>query len=442
MLDPELRELCIKLRPLIGSRADKLWYLYTTAENLNLRTETEGIIRAIANKELGHRVDQQTVLLPPPPLSASKGNLRLGRLLYAGSPQHEISLLYRDISSHIAMIGTTGSGKSTAALGLLQECIKAKLPFMVIDWKRAYRNLHNIDASIKVFTIGRSASPFHWNALVPPPGTSQLTWIKIVGEVLQRSHVGGDGVGLILMEAVEALENRFEAGSDYRMNFLDLKNYLGTIKVTGRKALWHQSAERVLKALTYEQTATQCINARNPVEIPKLLHSPVILELDMGLPADLRIFLSEILFRWLHLYRLSQGETQHTRHLLVLEEAHNLLESNSYKHDAHNHLQTLMRELRGFGQGVCILTQTVANLPQWLVGNLNTLIFFQLSHEADILAAKRALFLKPKEEIYLDRLKTGEALIKIKSRTSNCHVVFSDLPPQLKRNVSDEVISQ
>ena len=440
MLDPELYELCRKLHPLIGNTADQLWYLYATAETHPLRMETEGLIRAVALRELGNSVDKKTILLPPPTQAVARGDLYLGRLLYAQQPSHELMQRITEIPSHLAMIGTTGSGKSTAVIGLLTECLRKNLPFLVIDWKRAYRNLQNHPYAndLEVFTIGRASKPLEWNALKAPPGTSQMTWIKIVGEILTRSHVSGDGVGLLLMEAMESLIPAMEHAHEYHPNFHDLKTNLENQKPSGRKSLWHQSALRVLHALTYDDEATRSINARQPVTLEELLSKPVVFELDMGLPSDLRIFLSEVLFRWIHLYRLQQGETKQTRHLLVLEEAHNLLESNSYKADVHNHLQTLLRELRGFGQGVCILTQTVANLPQWLVANINTLCIFMLSHEADILAAKRALFLQPKEEGYLDLLKIGEALVKIKGRTNTCHVAFRDMPDDVKVRVSDE----
>lgn len=439
MLDPELYELCRKLHPLIGETADQLWYLYATAETHPLRMESEGLIHAVALRELGSRVDHRQILLPPPTESVAMGDLYLGRLLYAQQPGHVLMQRITEIPSHIAMIGTTGSGKSTAVLGLLIECLRKELPFMVLDWKRAYRNLRNhpLGNQIQVFTVGRNVKPLEWNALKAPPGTSQMTWIKIIGEILTRSHVSGDGVGLILMEAMEKLIPAMKHANEHHPNFHDLKAGLENARMTGRKSLWHQSALRVLHALTYDAEATRSINSRKPVALEELLTQPVVLELDMGLPSDLRIFFSEVLFRWIHLYRLHQGETKQTRHLLVLEEAHNLLESNSYKSDVHNHLQTLLRELRGFGQGLCILTQTVANLPQWLLANINTLCIFILSHEADIFAAKRALFLQPKEEYYLDVLRIGEALVKIKGRTNTCHVAFRDLPDSIKKRIDD-----
>ena len=67
-------------------------------------------------------------------------------------------------------------------------------------------------------------------------------------------------------------------------------------------------------------------------------------ELDLALPANTRTFLAEALMRWIHLYRLQQGESKILRHVLVLEEAHNILSPR-----ADSGVENLYRELRSFG---------------------------------------------------------------------------------------------
>ena len=169
MLDPEILALCQKLRPLIGEVADQLWWLYSTSESYALRVETEGIIRAVALRELGNRVDNRHILLPPPSPSVASGDLYLGNLLYAGKSAHPLMQRIKEIPSHLAMIGATGSGKSTAATGLLIECLRADIPFLVLDWKRSYRNLKNLNSpatsKMQVYTVGRDVAPLEWNAL-------------------------------------------------------------------------------------------------------------------------------------------------------------------------------------------------------------------------------------------------------------------------------------
>ena len=49
-----------------------------------------------------------------------------------------------------------------------------------------------------------------------------------------------------------------------------------------------------------------------------------MIELDQELPKPLRVFFSEIVLRWIHLYRLGQGESDALRHVALLEEVDNL----------------------------------------------------------------------------------------------------------------------
>jgi hypothetical protein len=69
-------------------------------------------------------------------------------------------------------------------------------------------------------------------------------------------------------------------------------------------------------------------------------------------------------------------------------------------------------------------------------GNSNTLIILGLQDENDIQAAKKALFLQHGEEIYLDRLKVGEGIVKIKGRVSPCHVKFPLVTTEEQSNMS------
>jgi DNA helicase HerA-like ATPase len=150
-----------------------------------------------------------------------------------------------------------------------------------------------------------------------------------------------------------------------------------------------------------------------------LLNKPVILELDLELPKPLRIFLSEIILRWIHLYRLSQGETEKLRHVLFLEEAHNLFTETGYYKDTHTKsLENVYREIRAFGQGIVSITQHPSMLPIYLLGNCHTQIYLGLQHADDIRTARKSLFLNYDEESYPNMLNVGECIIKIKNRVS------------------------
>jgi hypothetical protein len=153
------------------------------------------------------------------------------------------------------------------------------------------------------------------------------------------------------------------------------------------------------------------------------------------MPKPLRVFFSEMILRWIHLYRLSQGETENLRSVLFLEEAHNLFtETGMYKQV--NSLENIYREIRAFGQGIVSITQHPSMLPIYLLGNCHTQIYLGLQHADDIKTARKALFLKYDEESYPNILQVGECIVKIKNRVDPC-LVKIPLVPVKKGEITD-----
>jgi hypothetical protein len=429
----DLRQLCQQLRPLIGASADSLWIHYQLAESPAARSEAESMIRMAAVSYLGSRVDDRKVRLPPSDAADTGGDLYLGEIHYPGRSPQVLFLNSRDLVKHTGIFATTGSGKTHVAYNLLRQLKKRGIPFLVIDWKRSYRNLRSLPdlRALKVYTVGRDARPFLWNPLRPPPQVHPRTWIQILSDVLEKTHVSGQGVADVLAELADA---EFDAKGFYSGNsvpekypsFFDLKGRLERVRYSGRKALWRDSCLRILRTFTFGPAAS-AFNAACPVKLEELLDKPVILELDLELPTTVRTFFTETVLRWIHLYRLGQGETDTLRHVLVLEEAHNIFPSQRHGESPNGGLENVYREIRSFGQALVAITQHPSLLPIYVLGNTHTLIFLALTHEADIIAARQALFLERTQDVFLDRLQTGEGIVKIKGRLPPVHVRFKEI---------------
>jgi DNA helicase HerA-like ATPase len=337
----------------------------------------------------------------------------------------------------------TGSGKTNAAQALLLGLLEKDIPFLVIDWKRSYRALRSLDhpkvRGVRIFSVGRkTASPFNWNPLRAPPGVHPKTWISVVAEALEKSHVSGPGVADIFIEMFDKKFDEFglyDAPPTKHPNFFDAAEELNRVQFKGRRMLWQDSCARILKTFTFGPAAG-AFNARHPVKLEELLDQPVIVELDQELPKPLRVFFSEIVLRWIHLYRLGQGETDELRHVTVLEEVHNLFPKSLVERQAANSLENLFREIRGFGEGLINITQHPSVLPIYVLGNSNTQIYLGLQHEDDIQTARRALFLPQTEEAFLDSLRVGEGIVKIKGRINPCFVRFPLVP--VRKGVIDD----
>jgi hypothetical protein len=446
MFDEELRAICQKLKPLMGTRADALWIAYLTAQTPQAKRETEALIHMVAARYLSSQVDNHKILLPPPSAEAARGEFPLGTIAYGQTELFPLYLRRENFVKQIGIYSITGGGKTNCAQQLLLGLLEHNIPFLVIDWKRSYRALRVLNRpntqKLQVFTIGRkSASMFRWNPLRAPPGVHPKTWISTVAEALEKSHLSGPGVADIL---IEILDKKFEDAGVYHgipdkyPNFFDAREELERVQFKGRRMLWQDSCMRILNTFVFGPAAG-AFNARNPIKLEELLERPVIIELDQELPKPLRVFLNDIILRWIHLYRLGQGETDDLRHVTFLEEVHNLFPKSLVEKQATNSLETVFREIRGFGEGLVSITQHPSLLPVYVLGNCNTQIYLGLQHEDDIFTAKRALFLNRGDEVFLDRLGVGEGIVKIKGRVDPCYVKFPLVPVQ-KGTVSDDEV--
>lgn len=428
MID-ELFVLCQQLRPIIGDKADILWKYYQFADSPQAKLQSAQMIKMVASNYLGSDLAQNQIRLPPAALSQARGPLPMGELLYMNNSIGKIGLHPVELTKHLGIFGTTGSGKTNLVWHLMLGLKRLGIPMLVIDWKRNYRSLLNHPklVDLQVYTIGRNAAPLHWNPLHPPPGSEFSTWVSILAEIFEHSHVGGQGVAEIFIEAA-LLEYQSRSSPDERKPYIptmqDIRDRILRTRASGRKALWRDSCLRILRTMTLGPLSSS-LNTQESVSFEKVLASNTILELDLALPANIRTFLTESIIRWIHLCRLHQGESSNLKHVLILEEAHNVL-----KYNQASGFENLFRELRSFGQALVAVTQHPSQLPVYVLGNTHSLVFMQLTHEADIIAARQSLFLDRGQDRYLDLLKTGEGIIKVKGRVPAAHARF----PMVKLN--------
>jgi len=441
MKTPEqVEEICKKLKPIIGEQADQLWHMYLTGD-FNARNDALLDIEILAEKILKNEtLAKQKILLEPPSETASTGTFFLGNTVYNNKKKNPLYLRHEDFIKQIGIFAVTGEGKTNLAYLLALQLLKHKIPFMIIDWKRSWRNLLSLKdkipelKNVQIFTIGRNTLPLHWNPFRPPPNANKELWISNIAETLEKSHLSGPGVAYYFNKIYINLLKGL--GDNFYPNFFDGIREIEKIKAYQRELKWKQTTLRIFQSFT-TGSAIKAFNARNPVRLEHLLKKPLILELDLELPRPLRIFFSEIILKWIHLYRLSQGETDKLRHVLFLEEVHNLFNKSPYYQQESGSIENVYREIRAFGQGIVSITQHPSLLPIYLLGNCHTQIYLGLQHEDDIRAARKSLFLKRDEEAFPNMLNIGECIIKIKNRIEPC-LAKTPLVPIQKRFITDD----
>ena len=435
----QIEALCKKLKPILGNQADILWHMYLSEDEKDRRKFAQDI-EIIAEKFLKNQpLENPRILLEPPLTESSKGKYLIGDIVYNKKKLHSLHLNPEDFIKQIGIFAITGEGKTNLAYLLALQLLKSKTPFTVIDWKRSWRNLlsakdkHPELNNVQVFTIGRDTLPFLWNVFQAPPGTDKKYWISTIADTLEKSHLSGPGVAYHFNKIFLKLFK--DLPDDFYPNFHDAIKELQNTKVTARELNWKQTAQRIFQSLTLGN-ASKVFNTRKPMRLEDILKKPVIFELDLEMPKALRVFLSEIILKWIHLYRLSQGESDKLKHILFLEEVHNLFPRNNFYKD-NSSIENIYREVRGFGQGLVSITQHPSLLPIELLGNCHTQIYLGLQHADDITTARKSLFLNYDEDFYLNALKIGECIVKIKNRVEPC-LVKTPLVHVSKEVVTDD----
>lgn len=431
----DVEDLCKKLEPIKPKLVKKLWRQYSTSGR-TLRDIAERQIRQSYDDTFGPAFRATTeALLPPPSPGQAAGPYKIGNVLYAERQMGTFGLLDSELPQHVAIFGRSGSGKTNLAYVLIQNFLRLKKPFLVLDWKKAYRNLQNLPEgkTVQVF----DPNNFRFNPFIPPPGTSPKVWARRLIEVACHAYFAGAGVSDVLIHATsEAYKNNPTPTPDLILHFTEK----GQEK--SRQALWKSSALRIMRAMTYGQLKT-ITNTSNNNQLPKLLKSHAILELDTLGSAD-KTFLIEAVLLWIHTYRLNQERIRgNFLHAIIIEEAHHVLLRKKQELSGDEGVtDIILREIRELGEAVILIDQhpSLVSLPA--LGNTYTTICFNLKTKQDIEAASKCLLLNREEEPVLGMLDIGKAVVKIQGRYQRpflIQVPLLNLPTKPKDNQYESI---
>jgi len=409
------QELCRKLKPILGTKIDRLWSAYLAEADAAGKADVEQTLELLAAKHLGQSYQPDRSPFPPPDAAfARSGDIPIGDIWYGKHTLGQFRLRSVRLKEHVVIAGRSGSGKTNLTFVLMQGAIQAGVKVLAIDWKRGYRDLLRAQPDLRIYTIGRNVSPLRFNPLIPPQGCEPHVWIKLIVDVIASAYLGGEGVISLLVAGLDKLfreAGAFDGTPTRWPTVQELLVWLAATKLRGRAAMWQASAERILLAMTYGEFG-EVVNAQDNSQVADLLNHNVVLEMD-GLSSNSdRTMFSEALTLYLYRYRLAAGPQDRLTNLIILEEAHNLLLQKGPE-ARESILENSIRTVRQYGLGYVFVDQSASLLSKVAFANSYATLALSQKLRQDVQAISSAMNLTDEQKEALSTLPIGSVVVRL-----------------------------
>jgi len=438
-----VKQLCRKLRPVVGSKIDKVWQAYLIEDDKG-KEELEEYLKLLSASVISERLEKDEIFLFPPSRETASGSYYLGDVLYNKKRLYPFGLREKEWIQHLGIFGRSGAGKTNLGFSIVSELVKKDKPFIIFDWKRNYRDLVSLTEfkGTLVFTVGRNIVPLRFNPLIPPQGTDPRTWLKKIIEVIAHSYFLGEGVMYLLQKAINSVYRKFGIydGAVNYPTFRDVLKWFEKYHAKGREANWLSSTLRAISTICFGEM-NRLTNTGNQ-QIEQLLKKRVILELDALTQSD-KIFFIEALLLWIHHYRLREKERESFKHAVIIEEAHHILSGEKASlTGGESVMETTFREIREFGESLVILDQHPCQISLPALGNTYTTIVMNQKHKKDVSAVAACMMLEDSEKNYLGNLEVGEAIVRLQGRIMKPFLIKIPEFEVKKGSITDEMIRE
>jgi len=372
--------------------------------------------------------------------------IKTGRGIFLGNlgdaPHSSISINITDLTKHLLIAGTTGSGKTNTCLSILYQAWKVhQIPFLVLETseKTEYgqRLIGLLGDDLEVFTVGNeSKNPLHLDILRVPPGRHIEAHLGNLMRIFKAAfplppptpYLLEEGLRLWYSRAGWDMEKGEKLSTDKPLILQDLIEIITGILQTKYAHYDPQTRGNIESALLVRLESLSMggmgyFLAGKPShehEWEKLLQRPMVMELSTLTDPDKKaLAVLFILYRLISSANEAFASMPDRIHITVVEEAHRVLkEREASQHPDVADTQAAMveefanalSEVRYAGEGLIILDQMPSKLSSSVRANTNMKLAHRLPDGEEQRCIAQAAGLDEEQSKSLYRFKPGEAL--------------------------------
>jgi DNA helicase HerA-like ATPase len=359
-------------------------------------------------------------VFPVPAKKLMDNDLVIAETVFGGRRLSNVGLKVDWLREHVAVLGATGTGKTTLVKHLMAQLSEqTDIPWWIFDVKGSeYQDLVSFsDSEVLVLRPGLDTS-FTMDLVDPEfrdnESCAHSTFV-ILKELLNER---GDS-----SELSPAMEKLLRESVTHVVDSLDNDNSVQALtrkvsELANKDRIGNMTRDAVLnrlEILNRDPLGSILRGGSEAVRISDLLEKRVILDLSYiartGGMDSARLFYNLIAKRIFD-SSLKRGISEGLHHVVVLEEASNLVPESYTRHSAADVTtgESMVMLQRATGQGVVVVS-TRPNISSNILANTSTKIVFRLPYDSQV--GGRFLSIDGQQERYLRVLKRGRALMSI-----------------------------
>ncbi len=336
---------------------------------------------------------------------SGKAGILLGSVKSGSGTYHDFRLQLDDLKRHVAILGMTGSGKSTTGGTIVRQVAELGLPVMVLDW-------HNEYASVVTKAGGLLLSPgkddFTMNPLEVGSSSDPAEHIAMVSDIFSDIYRFSHPQAFMFRNA---LQKRVVDTSAEEM--LSVSSLVKTIEAYPLRSAYDNETKvallRRLVPLTQGQ-AGRALDGPSTIAFDDLLGKVVCVELGHLRDIQTRAIFAEILLKTIYEHRTRGKGT--LEHLTVVEEARNIAPARRAE-DPPSVGERMISELRKFGEAMLFVAQFPSQVASEIVKNSGTRIVHRVAWPEDVTLIGDSMQLTRGQREHITRLEVGEAVVSL-----------------------------
>ncbi len=346
--------------------------------------------------------------------------IEIGDTIFEGRRFSKAGLKIEWLREHIAVLGATGTGKTTLVKHLISQISKkTDIPWWIFDIKGTeYSGLAGtVDDEVVVLKPGLDKS-FIINLMDPDIGNDQscaYSTFVMLRELLKEKGESSElspAMEKLLRESILMLAESLDEDNSIQ-SLVNMVTQVATDDRAGK--MTSDALLNRLQILCREPLGEILRGGSDAIKISNLLDKRVILDLShvarVGGMESARL-LYNLTAKRIFDSAMKRGIVPGLHHVVVLEEASNLV-PESYSRQSSADVTTgesMVLLQRATGQGV-IVVSTRPNISSNILANTATKIVFRLPYDSQI--GSKFLSLTPDQEVYLRSMKRGRALVAV-----------------------------